>query len=239
VVSPLALAGLAERVHHPPEVYGLALKADPSEIFLDWLPFLWQAGGDVLDESGRPAFAGEAGVRALQAYVDLRRFCPSDTHRYGNAQVAAALREGRVAMATTWGGQAGPLFLGEANFPYRCAVFPKPWNATWGLAIPANQAAETRQQALSLLLLALNLQSDQAVISAAGSPVRKASYAPAFLAKYAWLSAQKAMLEGCGRLPAIPELGRFLGALYPAVYRAFIGEQSPEAALKAAEELVS
>ncbi len=235
VVSPLALAELAEKAHHPPEVYGLALKAHPSEILLDWLPYLWQAGGEILDETGRPAFAGPAGVQALEAYIALRRFCPPDTHLYGNAEIAAAIRDGRVALAATWGGQAGPLFGANPGLPYRCAVFPKPWNATWGIAIPANQPAKRQQQALGLLLGALNAECDRAVIPAAGSPVRRESYSAELLRTYPWLPAQQAMLERCGALPVRPETGRFLGFLYEAVYQAFTGKLAPQAALQAAE----
>ena len=239
VISPLELGKLAAQVHHPPQIYGLALKAHPSEIFLDWLPFLWQAGGDIMDEGGRPIFASQAGVHALETYCALRVYCPPDTHLYGNAEIANAIREKRVAMATTWGGQAGPLFSAQPEPAYRCAVFPKPWNATWGVAIPANQSPELQEQVLHLLMQVLNPESDLQVIQAAGSPVRRGSYTPDFMRTFAWLPAQRTMLELCGRLPALPELGRFLGVLYPAVYKAFTGELTPRAALEAAQKQVT
>jgi multiple sugar transport system substrate-binding protein len=235
LISPMALAELAEQAHNPPKVYGLALKAHPSEIFLDWLPFLWAAGGDLLDEAGEPAFAGQAGVRALEYYTRLRRFCPPDTHLYGNAEILEIIKKGQAALVTTWGGQAGPLYASGAGRAYRTAIFPRPWNAAWGAAIPANQPAERQQAALSVLLSAFGPETDLAVITAAGSPVRRSSYAPEQLETHPWLPAQLAMLERCGRLPDRPEVGRFLGALYGAVYSAFTEEQTPQAALKQAE----
>ncbi|MDK2854379.1 MAG: multiple sugar transport system substrate-binding protein [Thermococcaceae archaeon] len=36
-----------------------------------WEVFLWSAGGELLDENGKPAFASDAGVKALQYWVDL------------------------------------------------------------------------------------------------------------------------------------------------------------------------
>ncbi|HID50754.1 MAG TPA: extracellular solute-binding protein, partial [Anaerolineae bacterium] len=52
VVSTRDVAELAASVHNPPRVYGLALKANVSEVFTDWLPYLWEAGGTIFDEDG-------------------------------------------------------------------------------------------------------------------------------------------------------------------------------------------
>jgi multiple sugar transport system substrate-binding protein len=237
VVSPLELEALAAAAHAAPEVYGIALKAHPAEIFLDWLPFLWAAGGDVLDGDGRPAFTGEAGVLALEAYRRLRAYAPPDTHAFGNAEIAQVIRTGRAALVTTWGGQAGPLFSGR-RAGYAAAVYPRPWNAAWGIAIPANQPRARQAQALELLREVCDALADAAIIEAAGSPVLRASYSPQALIKYPWLAAQLAMLERCGTLPLSPQVGKFLGALYEAVYAAFIGESTPEEALRQAEQKV-
>jgi ABC-type glycerol-3-phosphate transport system substrate-binding protein len=130
------------------------------------------------------------------------------------------------------------LYIAGHAAAYRCAVFPKPWNTTWGIAIPANQSPEQQEQTLQFLMKALNPESDLEVIQAAGSPVRRESYQLDLLLRFPWLAAQQTMLERCGRLPARPELGRFLGALYPAVYQAFTGELTPQAALENAHRQV-
>lgn len=244
VVDPRDLADLAQRAADRAAEAGLAgvlplaLKAHPSEILLDWLPFLWAEDGQILDGDGRPAFAGPAGVRALERYCALRRFCPDDTHLYGNGEIAAALRSGSVAMATTWGGQAAAIMLdpsSPARELYRTALFPTPWNATWGVAIPANQPREVQEAMLAVLLQAMGPEQDREVTRVAGSPVRRSSYAPAELARYSWLAAQEQMLARCRTLPVDPRMGGFLGDLYEAVYAAFTGERSPESALGRAE----
>jgi multiple sugar transport system substrate-binding protein len=240
VISPLSLHELASRVHNPPQVYGLALKAHPSEIFLDWLPFLWAAGGDVLDEAGLPAFAGKAGVRALQYYCDLRQFCPPNTHTFGNAEIAEVIKTGQAALVTTWGGQSAAVVLAEDNAfkeNYRTAVFPKPWNATWGVSIPANQPEAVQRAITSVLLQAAGPAQDRDVTRVAGSPVRHSSYAPDELARFHWwLPAQYEMLKRTGLLPTDPKFGAVLGTLYTAVAAAFNGETSPQAALSQAEQ---
>jgi multiple sugar transport system substrate-binding protein len=234
VVAPGLLPELAARVHNPPEVYGLALKAHPSEIFLDWLPYLWDAGGALLDTDGQAVIDSETAVHALDLYCRLRAWCPEDTHTYGNAEIADVLREGRAVFVTTWGGQAAPILLDPENAwrkRYRAAVFTYPWNATWGMGIPARLGEDTQVGALAALLSLAGPQQDLEIIQAAGSPVRESSYSTADASHYTWLTAQHKMLERARTLPAAPETGRYLGALYEAVYSAFTGDVTPGDAL--------
>ena len=242
LVSPLTLHKLAAKAHNPPEMYGLALKAHPSEIFLDWLPFLWEAGGDVLDKAGQPAFADQAGISALEYYCNLRQFCPPDTHTYGNAEIAEVIKKGQAALVTTWGGQSAAIVLAEDNAfkdLYHSAVFPKPWNATWGVSIPTNQPQASQAEMLSILLQAAGPKQDRVVTHVAGSPVRQSSYTPEALKRYhQWLPAQYQMLRRAGVLPVDPRTGAYLGILYEAIYSAFTDKAAPADALqKAADEV--
>ena len=241
VVSPGKLGELASGAHQPPDIYGLALKAHPSEILFDWLPFLWEEGGDLLDAAGQPAFAGEAGIRALETYCGLRRFCPPDTHTYGNAEIAAVIKSGRAALATTWGGQAATIVLAPDNAyrtVYRTAVYPRPWNTTWGVAVSANGSHSQQLAVLAVLLQAAGPEQDRQITRVAGSPVRQSSYSPEETARYPWLPAQYEMLRRSGTLPIHPKVGAFLGALYEAVYAAFTGQTTPREALARAESAV-
>ncbi len=241
LISPLEMHALAEKAHHPPETYGLALKAHPSEIFLDWLPYLWAAGGEILDADGEPAFAGEAGISALEYYCTLRQFCPPETHTFGNDEIAAVIKRGEAAIVTTWGGQAAAIVLAADNRfaeKYGYATFPRPWNATWGIAIPRNQPPAVQREMLTVLLRATGSDQDRLVMQIAGSPVRQSSYTPAAIARYPWLAAQLEMLRRTDTLPIAPQTGAYLGDLYQAVYAAFTGDLSPAAALQKAAAAV-
>lgn len=238
VISTRDLLDLACKAHHPPKHAGIALKADASEIFTDWLPYLWEAGGCIFDESGQPDLTHPANLTALETYLALRAYAPPQTHRFGNAEIADVIRRGEAALVATWGGQAAPLFL-DADLslpPYRAAIFPTPWNATWGVGIPANQPHGVQREILAALMQAMGPDTDAAVIRTAGSPVRERSYTPDAMARYPWLAAQRAMLDRARPLPADPRLGRFLGDLYAFVHRAFVGEMSPRQALEAVQE---
>lgn len=241
LISPLEMHTLAEKAHHPPETYGLALKAHPSEIFLDWLPYLWAAGGEILDADGEPAFAGEAGISALEYYCALRKFCPPETHTFGNDEIAAVIKRGEAAIVTTWGGQAAAIVLAEDNRfaeKYRYATFPRPWNATWGIAIPQNQPLVIQRDMLTVLFRATGSAQDRLVMKIAGSPVRQSSYTADAIARYPWLAAQLEMLRRTDTLPIAPQTGAYLGDLYQAVYAAFTGDLSPAAALQKAAAAV-
>ena len=232
IVSTADILSLATAVHNPPHIYGLALKADASEIFTDWLPYLWEAGGRIFDENGRPDLDNPINIEALELYCGLRDLCPPETAVYGNGEIADVLRKGEAAIVANWGGQTAPIMLGEGEGKgYKTAVFPTPWNATWGIAIPQNQPDAVQQNTISVLMQLLGAEQDKEITRIAGSPVRQSSYAPAELQKYGWLAAQLEMLNRAKPLPARPELGNFLGLLYEAVHQAFTGELSPAAAL--------
>lgn len=239
VISTKMISRLAASSHNPPFIYGLVLKADQSEIFTDFLPYLWEAGGWIFDKNGEPDLCNAKNIEALEYYCSLRKFCPPSTHEYGNAEVAQALRDGEAALISTWGGQSAPIFLDEENSQrehYRAAVFPTPWNATWGISIPTNQKLSSQQDILSGLLRILNSEQDRKIILAAGSPVRKSSYCKENMDRYSWLRAQKKMLEFAKPLPKDPKLGLFLGELYAATYKAFTGESTAKEALCFAQQ---
>ncbi len=235
IVPPEELARLAQKLHHPPRHYGLALKADASEILTDLLPYLWEFGGRLLDEEGRPDFAHPANIKALEYYCALKHWCPADTEHYGNEAIAHTLRTGEAALVANWGGQTAPIFLDPDNpwrDRYRTALFPHPWNATWGIAIAANQPEIDQIKTLEALMRLLSPASDREITRVAGSPIRNSSYDPASLERYPWLAAQREMLRRARPLPADPNLGQCLGSLYEAVHHAFSGKVSAKEALE-------
>jgi multiple sugar transport system substrate-binding protein len=237
-VSPLEISELAARAHNPPDVYGLALKAHPSEILFDWLPYFYAAGGSLVDDALQPSFASEAGIKALEYYASLRQFCPPDTHQYGNAEIAQVIKQGKAAVVATWGGQAAPIFLDEGN-PirelYSAAVFPDPCGGTWGITIPANQPQAVQVTALEIILQLNTPDTDQAVLLYAGSPVRETTYSSENFERFSWLQAQHLMSQRLHHLPKTPEMEAYLGPLTTALVRAFNDESEVEQALLSAE----
>lgn len=225
-INPREIPSLLEKLDLPFGQYPFALKAHASEILLDWLPYLWAFGGRMVDENNQPAFNSSVAIQSLEFYTDLKRFCSPDTHLYGNIEILNALKSGLVAMATSWGGQAAPILNEDNPFTsdFGTATFSHPWNATWGVSIPANQTQAAKAGILTVLYRAANPQQDREVTRLAGSPVRLSSYSPEEMGKFSWLKAQKEMLERRKLLPTHPGFAKYLGPLYANVYAAFTGE---------------
>lgn len=119
---------------------------------MEWLkPVMWALGGDLVDENGKAAFNGEAGVKAMQLLYDL-------TYKYnciteeilsndvdGNFQ---AFTSGRVSMFafashrfTTAQSLMGEDTIGIMPMPSFDGVDPAPAHVTgWAMAIPKGSA---------------------------------------------------------------------------------------------------
>ena len=76
--------------------YGTVLAIGPQAAY-DWLPFLWAAGGDAVtydaaQKQWRASFASDAGVAAMEYYLDLATRAWTDSE--GKPQQGFALRDG-------------------------------------------------------------------------------------------------------------------------------------------------
>ena len=236
LITPMELGEMAKRSDGAGH-RGIALKADPSEIFLDWLPYLWAFGGDLLSSDGRPAFASRAGVESLEFYRALRDLAPPDTDRYGNEQIAEALRDGRVAMATSWGGQAGFIYASDGGFRSDLTVstFEKPWNVVWSFGVLASSPDVSA--AFEFLRYLSGPEVDAKVGRYAGSPVRSSTYA-ADRETVPWYAVQEVMLDRASRLPRHPRMNAILPAVTEKLVACVSGDLPAQAALDEAAAAV-
>lgn len=234
-VSRLATVagGLVEAGRMPAGMVApLVLKAAPSEIFLDWLPYLRTFGGEFLHPDGTPAFDSAEGRAALEYYLSLKRFIAPRHAPYGNEEVARALRSGEVAFGVSWGGQAGVIVPddGPLRDRLRYAPLTHPWNVTWSFGLLA--ASHHPQEAAAALAWLSGSEADRVVGVRAGSPCRRATYVePDLRRRCPWFPAQEALMERAVPLPALPDLGERMGPMYEALASAFSGEVSPADAL--------
>lgn len=218
-------------------MYGIVLKAHPSEIFLDFLPYLRNEGIDCFNEKSHiPLFNSESGKNALIKYLTLKAFAPVDTCNYGNNEVKDAFRNLKTVFAVTWGGQLG-MVLSEGckeldDIGY-CALKTS-WNVTWSFGI--NSLSNKKEEANKFLQYLSSKEIDRVVGKYAGSPVRKSTYEIDY-DKYPWYKTHLEMIEKYAKpLPKMDNAGTILGVLYESINDAFNFKTTVKNALCKAEK---
>ncbi|WP_280770585.1 extracellular solute-binding protein [Salipaludibacillus daqingensis] len=212
---------------------GIALKGDKSEIFLDFLPYLRQAGENVFSEEGKSLFKHDkSAVEALDNYCSLRDVAVEGTEKFGNDDVREQLQKRNCAMAVTWGGQLG--FVMDERMEDRedigFAVVQTAWNVTWSFAI--HRSCTQVDDVHDFLQYLTSLGVDKKVGRFAGAPVRKSSYEADRL-KYPWYDVQEKLLnEVAEPLPVRERMGEFMEPFYDEIWKAFVGEKSTVAAIQ-------
>lgn len=239
VVDTDTIISIAAKCNGINGMSGIALKAHPSEIFLDFLPYLRNEGMDAFDaNSYQPSFNNEEGRVALEKYLSLMSYAPQDTHLYGNDEVREAFQNKKSALAVTWGGQLGFVLtdscrdLEDVGF----AAVKSAWNVTWSFAI--NRRSEKQELANTLLAYLTSKDIDRIVGGYAGSPVRKSTYEKD-AGKHNWYQTHlELILQYANPLPKMDNAGEKLAPLYEHVYEAFIGKQTVADALEEAEKKI-
>ena len=101
--------GAAVMLNDPPRVYGLGLPGKPEDETDDNLFFyFWSAGGEFFDAEGQCTINSEAGVKALQFYVDLAntyQVTQPELTTWTRKETRRLFEQGRLAMFATgpWG----------------------------------------------------------------------------------------------------------------------------------------
>ncbi len=231
------LIDMVKKVHGFEGMHGIALKAHPSEIFLDFLPYLRNEGIDAVEkETHVPIFNNEKGLLALRKYLSLKEFASDNTNTYGNEEVKEAFQKKKTVFAVTWGGQLGTVLnencedIEDIGF----AALKTSWNVTWSFGINSN--SKYKEEANIFLKYLTSKKIDRIIGGYSGSPVRKSSYIQDS-EKYNWYNIHLELIEKYAKpLPKILKAGDKFGVLYDVISKTFSGELSPEEALKQGEE---
>jgi multiple sugar transport system substrate-binding protein len=108
--------------------YGVLFETTPNVYQnFTWYPFLWQAGGDVVDQSGkRSAFDSDAAIKALGLWQEATKSkaAPTTVQGGGGGDLVANLASGYSAMAEMV--TAGAAFLDSGAKDFEYGVFPLP-----------------------------------------------------------------------------------------------------------------
>jgi len=236
VVTTDELISAVNELHGKQEMDGIALKAHPSEILLDILPYLRSEGVEVFDYlTHKPSFNNSKGLKGLEKYLSLREFAPKDTAGYGNDEVWHMFQKRKVVFAVTWGGQLGTVMDDRCEEPWDVgfSTLNTPWNVTWSFAV--NARSKRQQDANTFLVYITGKEIDRIVGGYAGSPIRKSTY-EIDGHKYPWYPIHLEMIKDFAKpLPKMYNAGAKMGPLYTHLAEAFQNKKTPIEALSDAE----
>lgn len=216
----------------------VVLKAHPSEILLDALPYLRSGGEELYSlRNGRVTCHIDEMAEGMEKYLSMKALAPSDTNTYGNKEVKDAIATQGSAMAVTWSGQLG-VVMEACSTPEDLgfATLDTAWNVTWSFGI--SSASDNKEKARDVLAYFRSAAVDEAVGGYCGAPVRRRTYIEG-AEKYPWYPVQLKMIENWAKpLISMARAGEANAILYDAVYRAFTGEQDVKTAFGQAKEAV-
>ena len=207
------------------------IKAHPSEIFLDFLPYLRAYNIDAFDVEGKPLFYNEKGIEALNHYKNMLRYSNSNTLNFGNEEVLESIQNDEISLAISWGGQIGQILndkcINKENIKF--IGLKESWNVTWSFAIPS--LSSKQDEALNFIKHLSSKEIDRLIGGYCGNPTRKSTFEKDQL-KYPWYSSLLRMLNSSKPLPNLPNTGELIGLFTEELVKYMNDEQTAEITLK-------
>lgn len=247
---------IARTLASPPDRFGTLFPGRFSGLFGTWYELMAMAGGQLVDESKRPAFHDEAGAWALGLLRDLHvtwHATPPNLPELYYDDVAEYFCAGRAAMVTDWPGGYHRYCNPEASrvadrfdvaiYPTGPAGLRRAYAGIFMIAIP--RSVHDLPAALELLRFLTSEESQYEETRQGALAVRPAVHARIASEaaagsrderrlRYLGETASKAMLE----VPKTPWYPRMEDTLWQAVQSAIVGERSVDDALALAASQV-
>ncbi|MDP2118849.1 MAG: sugar ABC transporter substrate-binding protein [Hoeflea sp.] len=237
---------------NPPEFYGTQYAGKEEAINGRFYEMLRAEGGEYLDADGNPAFNSEAGVRALDWFVNLynAKAVPAGTTNYLWDDLGQGFASGTIALNLDWPGWAG--FFndpGASKVAGNVGVVAPPkgssgvrtgWSGHHGFSV--TESCANKEAAASLVWFLTNEDSQKLEAGAGPLPTRDAVWE--------WVIEQasddpyrKEVLEafqqaaaGAYPVPQSPSWIEISNAVYPELQAAILGDKTTQEALDAAAE---
>jgi multiple sugar transport system substrate-binding protein len=246
------VADQAQFFASPPHFYGTQYAGKEEAINGRFYEMLVAEGGEYLDAEGRPAFNSEAGVRALDWFVNLykEKAVPAGTTNYLWDDLGQGFASGTIAINLDWPGWAG-FFNDPASSKVAgnvgVKVQPKGssgkrtgWSGHHGFSV--TESCANKEAAASLVWFLTNEDSQKLEASAGPLPTRSAVWD--FVVAEAEGDAYrqevlKAFQEAAQHAFPVPQTASWIeisNAVYPELQAAILGDKTSQEALDAAAE---
>ncbi len=232
------------------DFYGTALLgARGPAVAQEYMAWVQQHGGSILDESGAPALNSAKNVEILEFFGSLFEYAPPGSTDYWWDQRETAFRTGNVAMMEGWSiaraGYENPeisTVVGKVDVtlaPVAEGLEPKYGFGGWGIGINAN--SENAEAAWEFIKWLTSPEIQKEWIRHDGAPIRRSTLEdPELNDEYPWFPILLESFEnGDGDYrPRIPEYSIIQDALGTAVNGYLVGEMSAQEALDQAQAQV-
>ena len=247
------LLELSKQLNDPDsEFYGIALLgAKGPAVAQDYMAWVQQHGGTILDENGKPALNTPENVEILEFFGELFEYAPPGATDYWWDQRETAFRAGNVAMMEGWSiaraGYEDPdisSIVGNVDVavaPVTEGMEPKFGFGGWGIGINADSDPQKQEAAWEFIKWLSSPEIQKEWIRHDGAPIRRSTLEdPELVVEYPWFPVLLESFEnGDGDYrPRIPEYSIIQDALGNAVNAYLVGEMSAQEALDQAQAQV-
>lgn len=234
----------------PPDFYGTQFAGKEEAINGRFFEMLVAEGGEYLDKDGKPAFNSEAGVRALDWFVNLykAKAVPAGTTNYLWDDLGQGFASGTIAVNLDWPGWA--TFFNDpksSKVAGNVGVKVQPagssgkrtgWSGHHGFSV--TESCANKEAAASLVWFLTNEDSQKLEAAAGPLPTRTAVWdwdikqAENDPYKKEVLTAFQEAAKHAFAVPQTPSWIEISNAVYPELQAAILGDKSSKDALDAA-----
>lgn len=210
------------------------LKAHESEIFQDVLPYFRNQGAEPFDENGKINLDMPEAIKALDNYIEMKKYCAGDVANYGNEEVMRAIQKKECVIGVTWSGQLGSVMNEDCEDPEDMgfSALTTSWNVTWSFGM--NTLCKDYDAAKLFMEFVTGKEMDQRAGFYSGNPVRKSTF-NAGINDNAWYAKVLEMIKGAKPVAKSNKTGAMMGIIAQQVHNAFTGTSTSEEAMKNAQ----
>lgn len=221
----------------------MGLRPDP--ITMEWLNYLYSMGGRIYDENWNVTVNADAGVQALQNYVDaMNNAAPPGAPSYGFDEAFSEVAQGNAFSYITFN-----WMLPQLNDPEKsevvdmCSVTRVPGGVGllggWGWAIPKSSPNPEAAWAFINWVESFPIAKERALMG--GAPARQDVFEDSeVLAKYPYYTEVEQIVGEAVEFPIMSRSPQVVEVLGRVLSEAVIGDKTPEDALnEAAGELAT
>ncbi len=236
----------------PPDFYGTQYAGKEEAINGRFYEMLVAEGGEYLDADGKPAFNSEAGVRALDWFVNLykAKAVPAGTTNYLWDDLGQGFASGTIAVNLDWPGWAS--FFNDpksSKVAGNVGVKVQPagssgkrtgWSGHHGFSV--TESCANKEAAASLVWFLTNEDSQKLESSAGPLPTRTAVWdyniqqAESDAYRKEVLTAFQEAAKHAFAVPQTPAWIEISNAVYPELQAAILGDKTSKEALDTAAE---